>query len=112
MALFVLWAENVENSRGRHKVRTYIHFHAGQQKRVQNRYNLSVPSVLFRDLGLPTVPQNQRDTFTALASGAKGRRFESCQAYQLASYFRYWGMSLTQVLLYVVVPLLAWMILA
>src|ERR1039458_5032910 len=26
--------------------------------RVQNRYNLSVPNVLFSDLGLPTVPQN------------------------------------------------------
>ena len=26
--------------------------------RVQNRYNLSVPNVLFGDLALPTVPQN------------------------------------------------------
>ena len=30
-------------------------------KRVQDRYNLSVPSVLFRCFGSPTVPQNQRD---------------------------------------------------
>ena len=30
-------------------------------KRVQDRYNLSVPSVLFRGFGSPTVPQNQRD---------------------------------------------------
>ncbi len=28
-------------------------------KQVQDRYNLSVPSVLFRDLALPTVPHNQ-----------------------------------------------------
>jgi hypothetical protein len=28
-------------------------------KRVQDRYNLSVPSTLFGDIGLPTVPQNQ-----------------------------------------------------
>ena len=51
--------------------------------RVQDRYNLSVPTVLLRAFGSPTVPQNQRDTLTELASGAKGRRFESCQAHQL-----------------------------
>jgi hypothetical protein len=33
-------------------------------KRVQDRYNLSVPNVLFSDLALPTVPQNQRDCVT------------------------------------------------
>ena len=30
--------------------------------------NLSIPGVLFRDLGLPTVPQGQRDTHTCLHS--------------------------------------------
>ena len=34
--------------------------------RVQDRYNLSVLSVLFSDLRLPTVPQNQRDRLTQL----------------------------------------------
>ena len=32
---------------------------AALSKRVQDRYNLSVLGVLFRELGLPTVPQNQ-----------------------------------------------------
>ena len=36
--------------------------------RVHNRYNLSVPNVLFSNLGLPTVPQNQRDTLFYVAS--------------------------------------------
>ena len=49
--------------------------------RVQNRYNLSVPNVLLHACGSPTVPQNQRGRRTLVASGAKGRRFESCQAY-------------------------------
>jgi hypothetical protein len=31
----------------------------GIAKRVQDRYNLSVPDVLFSDLALPTVPHNQ-----------------------------------------------------
>ena len=50
--------------------------------RVQDRYNLSVFAVLFRSLQLPTVPQSQSLAPTATASEAKGRRFESCQAYQ------------------------------
>ena len=29
-------------------------------ERVQDRYNLSVPTVVLRAFGLPTVPQNQR----------------------------------------------------
>jgi hypothetical protein len=29
------------------------------KKRVQDRYNLSVPNVTFSNLRLPTVPQNQ-----------------------------------------------------
>jgi len=33
-------------------------------KRVQDRYNLSVPYVLLHTLCLPTVPQNQRDYLT------------------------------------------------
>jgi hypothetical protein len=35
--------------------------------RVQNRYNLSVPKVLFSDSGLPTVPEEHRDSLTDLA---------------------------------------------
>src|SRR6266571_3250818 len=50
--------------------------------RVQDRYNFSVPTVLWRAFGSPTVPPNQRDTLNELASGARGRRFESCQAHQ------------------------------
>jgi hypothetical protein len=33
--------------------------------------------VLFSDLALPTVPQNQRVTLAHLASGPRGRRFKS-----------------------------------
>src|SRR5439155_3960200 len=36
----------------------------GTISRVQDRYNLSVPSVLLRAFGSPTVPQHQRDTLT------------------------------------------------
>src|SRR5947208_14542404 len=56
--------------------------------RVQDRYNLSVPTVLLRAFGSPTVPPNQRDTLDELASGARGRRFESCQAHQVALFQR------------------------
>jgi len=35
--------------------------------RVQNRYNLSVPAMLLRAFGSPTVPQNQRDRLTSSA---------------------------------------------
>jgi len=48
-----------------------------QISRVQDRYNFSVPNVLFSNLGLPTVPQNQRDRLTLLALGARGPRFKS-----------------------------------
>jgi hypothetical protein len=43
-----------------------ITFHASKQ--VQDRYNLSVPSVFFSDLASPTVPHNQRDTPIHVAS--------------------------------------------
>jgi hypothetical protein len=53
-------------------------------KRVQDRYNLSVPNVLLRAFRSPTVPQNQRDTLTQLALGARGPRFESGRPDQLS----------------------------
>jgi len=40
----------------------------GENFRVQNRYNLTVPRVFLNDLGLPTVPQSQRDTLIHVAS--------------------------------------------
>lgn len=40
--------------------------------RVQDRYNLNVPGVLFRDLKLPTLPHNHRDSTTRVDS-PKGR---------------------------------------
>ena len=54
------------------------HFRVTQTiKRVQDRYNFSVPNVLLRAFWLSTVPQNQRDTLTELALGARGPWFES-----------------------------------
>jgi hypothetical protein len=54
------------------------HFRVTQTfKRVQDRYNFSVSNVLLRAFRSPTVPQNQRDTLTELALGARGSRFES-----------------------------------
>jgi len=55
-------------------------------KRVQDRYNFSVPNVILRAFGSPTVPQNQRDTLTELALGARGPRFESGRPDQLLFY--------------------------
>jgi hypothetical protein len=46
-------------------------------KRVQDRYNLSVPSLLLRALGSPTVPQNQRVTLVIPDFQSEGRGFES-----------------------------------
>jgi hypothetical protein len=51
--------------------------------RIQDRYNLSVPSVFFRNLALPTVPQSQRDTLIHIPSQTVGRGFESLQAYHV-----------------------------
>ena len=39
-----------------------------QNRRVQDRYNLSVPNVLLRAFWLPTVPQNQPDTSISIPS--------------------------------------------
>jgi len=39
--------------------------------------------VIFSNLRVPTVPQNQQVSFSYVASGATGRGFESLQAYQL-----------------------------
>jgi len=36
-------------------------------ERVQDRYNLSVPNVIFSNLRVPTVPQNQSDSLTSTA---------------------------------------------
>ena len=52
------------------------------EKRVPLRYHLSVPSVPDRPFRLPAVLQNQQVRPTSVDSGAKGRRFESCQAHQ------------------------------
>ena len=51
------------------------------EKRVRLKCHLSVPGVLKRSLRLPAVLQNQQVSPTSPDSGAKGRRFESCQAY-------------------------------
>jgi hypothetical protein len=46
-------------------------------RRVQDRYNLSIPNVIFSNLRVPTVPQNQSVSAIILALGARGPRFES-----------------------------------
>jgi hypothetical protein len=63
------------------------HFNKKENKVVQNRYNLSVSNVLFRDLGLPTVPQNQPDTLVPPDWKSRGRGFEPRRPCHLTRVF-------------------------
>jgi hypothetical protein len=57
-------------------------------KRVQDRYNLSVPNFIFNNLRLPTVPQNQRVNRSSVALQAEGHPFEPDTAHHPDAPFR------------------------
>ena len=62
------------------------HFRVTQTiKRVQDRYNFSVPNVLLRAFRLPTVPQNHIVIKVVLALQAEGRPFEPGTAHHYDS---------------------------
>src|SRR5437763_13937536 len=48
---------------------------------VQDRYNLSVQNVLFGNVKLPNVPQNQRGTPAELVLGAGGLQIKALPTY-------------------------------
>ena len=51
------------------------------REQVQDSYNLSVQNVLFSNLKLPNVPQNQRATPEELVLGARGLQFKALPTY-------------------------------
>ena len=78
---------NRQNNVVKLKTLAVSHKREGLREAVLRQHQASTRSVQLERsetaFGSPTVPQNQRDTLTELTSGARGRRFESCQAHQL-----------------------------